>query len=573
MVHEEVLPPPPLSPLSSAEIRLPQAASIHHPVQQQHWLSIISLMMREPNADVKELSTISSHITDGITLPFLSLPHPVSHANTPLVLEHANAVRARLAEYISIGAVVQLPSDVDIQNESVHPLHVIIKPEKKPRVVIDLSRNLNGFLQYTYFRYDNIETAVARSSAGCWYGKLDLSNCFLSFPLHPSVHRYFIFRFDGRYYQFTRMPFGLSTAPLVCTQLLSVVSYALSSLGISHVRYLDDFLLISHDERILQQQLITAQAEINRFGLVINRDKTEGPAQSIVFLGIQIDSLSQTLSCPPSRITELLALLSTARLQRIITRGFLESLIGKLSFAALVLPGARPFLRRMLDTLHACTKLRRSAPIRTDPGFRLDVRYWIDHLQHWNGKAVWRSSASPPFTFATDASLQGFGFYIESAPSSACIDTTAWPSSHRLGAAFSGSYASQHADFHRSHTQIAWCELLAVLAAAITYAPLLRNHSLLFLVDNSTDVYIINRQATRSKALAALLRQLFSVSLEHNVSIAAQHRAGTSNILADFLSRPELHRHQHVHQWQSTYPDHAARLSCVSLVDSASFTA
>ena len=111
---------------------------------------------------------------------------------------------------------------------------------------------------------------------------------------------------------------------------------------------------------------------------------------------------------------------------------------------------------------------------------------------------------------------------------------------------FSGSYAPEHAHLHHSHTQIAWCELLAVVACASTYAPQLAGQSMLFYVDNSTDVHIINRQATRSKALAGLLRQLYSIACKHNISIRAQHRPGVENTLADFLSRPELHRDDHV---------------------------
>ena len=38
----------------------------------------------------------------------------------------------------------------------VQPLHVIIKPDKKPRMVIDLSRNLNDHLQYEYFSYASL---------------------------------------------------------------------------------------------------------------------------------------------------------------------------------------------------------------------------------------------------------------------------------------------------------------------------------------------------------------------------------------------------------------------------------
>ena len=83
-------------------------------------------------------------------------------------------------------------------------------------------------------------------------------------------------------------------------------------------------------------------------------------------------------------------------------------------------------------------------------------------------------------------------------------------------------------------------------------------------MDNSTDVHIINRQATRSKALAGLLRQLYSIALRYNLHIRAQHRPGVDSVLADFLSRPELHCHNHVEQWAVTHPAAPIRASASS---------
>ena len=59
------------------------------------------------------------------------------------------------------------------------------------------------------------------------------------------------------------------------------------------------------------------------------------------------------------------------------------------------------------------------------------------------------------------------------------------------------------------------------MACATTYGPLLSGQSLLFYVDNSTDVHMISRQATRSKALAGLLRQLYGIALQYNLAIRA----------------------------------------------------
>ena len=49
-------------------------------------------------------------------------------------------------------------------------------------------------------------------------------------------------------------------------------------------------------------------------------------------------------------------------------------------------------------------------------------------------------------------------------------------------------------------------------------------------------------QAAHSLATPApLLRQIFTIAVEHNLDLWAEHRAGVDNVLADFLSRPALH--------------------------------
>ncbi len=289
------------------------------------------------------------------------------------------------------------------------------KTGKKPRLVIDLSRNLNDHLEYEYFTYSCVDDAVEASHPGCWYGKLDLSNCFLSFPLHPSVRKYFCFRFEGS-----------CTSSLTCRS----ASAPLLASARSCCRSSTSLWLSSASATSATSTTSSSSADTSRHGppAAARADghppvrprrqpgQDGGPAQSLSFLGVQLDSVAQTVSCTPARVEELTALLRSLLRQRVITRGHAASLIGKLSFAAQVLPGARPFMRRMLDALHRCKSRRHSTPIRIDPGFRDDLRFWAQQLHHWNGRQQWRSSRAPPFVFASDASLRGFGFYLESTP-------------------------------------------------------------------------------------------------------------------------------------------------------------
>ena len=51
---------------------------------------------------------------------------------------------------------------------------------------------------------------------------LDLQDAFLTIAMHPSMHKYLCFDFEGVRYCFLAMVFGLSCAPRIFTKLLKV---------------------------------------------------------------------------------------------------------------------------------------------------------------------------------------------------------------------------------------------------------------------------------------------------------------------------------------------------------------
>ena len=117
-----------------------------------------------------------------------------------------------------------------------------------------------------------------------------------------------------------------TSSPTYSSRHQRKIALALAEHGISDVRYLDDFFLIAKSEEDMSRDLRLAQSVIRQFGLVINPDKTEGPAQQLFFLGVQLDSVAQTVSFTPERVEELTALLRSLLRQRVITRGHTASL-------------------------------------------------------------------------------------------------------------------------------------------------------------------------------------------------------------------------------------------------------
>lgn len=200
-----ILPLPTVDSMSNAS---PLARSmVHDPSYIKRWLRAISEMelahqshaassssalplthvhINKQQALLQQLTVIRQHIAHGVRLDLLGdTPPPLVYANSPSVAQHSDAVRARLAEYMDWGAVQPLASAP--VSDRIQPLLVVLKPGRKPRLCIDLSRNLNEYLILPRFSYTNVSHAVKLSSPGCWYCKLDLTNCYFSFPLHPDA--------------------------------------------------------------------------------------------------------------------------------------------------------------------------------------------------------------------------------------------------------------------------------------------------------------------------------------------------------------------------------------------------
>ena len=277
----------------------------------------------------------------------------------------------------------------------------------------------------------------------------------------------------------------------------------------------------------------TARGVFASHGLVENPDKTEGPAQSITFLGLGIDSISQRLYVPSDKVEELLQLSGDMASRNTTRLRHLQSLVGKFSFVASVLPGARPFFRRLIDATKRQTR-KRPIPITHD--MQEDLRTWAVFLKQWNGQERWVKS--PQFVLGHDASGEGFGFLLEKTPSGFDVNSLPWYL--RPGMAFAGFYSAEHLeDASRS---IQWGEMLAMAASLAIYAPFLRDSSVLLRTDNIADMHIIRRQSTKSLPLLALLRSIYATCAHYNIDIDVEHVPGRLNTVPDYLSRPELHQ-------------------------------
>ena len=128
--------------------------------------------------------------------------------------------------------------------------------------------------------------------------------------------------------------------------------------------------------------------------------------QVLIFLGIELNSLTQTARLPHNKLISTLELLYQWASKKWCTRTELESLIGSFHHVTKVVPPGRTFLHRKIDLL--CAFRSPSHPIRLNTEFRRDLAWWLEFLQSWNGVSFFRmpSICSFPDLFVASVLVQ-----------------------------------------------------------------------------------------------------------------------------------------------------------------------
>lgn len=205
------------------------------------------------------------------------------------------------------------------------PVQLAPKNSHESRFVLDAS-HLTPHLKAPPFRLDPLPKVLLQVPLPPqpYFVKVDLAEAFYHVTLHPQARRLTTFRLDGKYYHFTRMPFGLRPAPFVMQSLATAFSRHLRSNGLWAWSYVDNILAAHSDSSFLQRTILNFVKDLTTCGFKINpKDTCLTPATSIKFLGFCLDSNSSTLSHTPQRVQSLrdtLRLLETPQPQKLYRR-------------------------------------------------------------------------------------------------------------------------------------------------------------------------------------------------------------------------------------------------------------
>ena len=203
--------------------------------------------------------------------------------------------------------------------------------------------------------------------------------------------------------------------------------------------------------------------------------------------------------------------------RKVISKKGLQSVTGLLQFATKVVRPGRPFLRR----LYALQEVG-SHPmhhIRLNKAAQADILWWYLFVEKWNGVSMlWDlHKYSPDISVYSDAS-----------------------GSWGCGALWQQNWFKMLWSEHLQNCSIAVKELVPVVIPAALYGPQWKGKIVLFVVDNTAVVEVLNSTFCRDSHLMHLIHLLVFLASYHNFWFTAKHIAGRVNTLADALSRNNM---------------------------------
>ena len=187
-------------------------------------------------------------VSEGYHIPLMSTPHQLlPPCNPHLSTEDTVILMEEIQSLLQKQAICQIP----VSTKGFYSnMFTVPKKDGGQRPVINL-KHLNKFVKSEHFKMEGLHTVKALLRQNDWMAKVDLKDAFFMVPIAPQHRNLFLFRLEGRTYQFNCLPFGFCTAPRVFTKILKPCVEMLRSLGIRLVIYMDDMLLMASSKQTL----------------------------------------------------------------------------------------------------------------------------------------------------------------------------------------------------------------------------------------------------------------------------------------------------------------------------------
>ena len=399
-------------------------------------------------------------ITKGVPLIFKEQPCPFHLNNHVLNEKERTFVQEEIKSLLNCGAIEKC----DFIPNFVSPIGCVPKKGGKLRMIVDL-RQLNKYCEIPKFSQEDIRCALSLVSSDDYMITCDLKSGFHHVPLDSDYQNYITFCWNGVYYKWKVIPFGLCLSPYYfCKIVRSVIQYFRSQ-GLSVMAYVDDFLLAATNTDIQNQRDYFLDT-LQNLGWHVSWEKSSlDPSQAKRYLGYLLNTaVVPEIKIPQDRIRHLKRDIRRALNSATISAKSLARIAGQcISMSLAVIPG-----KLLLRNTYRLLAKRKSWEDRIiiDLETQRDLNWWLHAFKDWNGRVVKQNVIQEQIF--TDASAIGWGAHLQNRK------------------------ASGHWNYQLFKKTSNYRELMAVRLALLSFAPYIQGKCVQIVSDNITTVAYLN---------------------------------------------------------------------------------
>ena len=244
----------------------------------------------------------------------------------------------------------------------------------------------------------------------------------------------------------------------------------------------------------------------------------EGPSTTLIFLEIELVTIQFELRLPAEKLHRPQSQLQRWAYRKCCKKRDLESLVGYLHDASMIIRPGRTFIRRLIDLPKSAHHRSASSFLRLNVEARSDIWWWHWFISQWNGLSIMQSTRrnNPEVILTSDAS-------------------GSWDAAHtrtQHGSNTSGPRQPRHTILR----QKSYCLSSSLQQFGVHNGKTNQYYA----CDNEAVVQILNSGTSRDPIVMGLMRCLYFIAAKFSLLLSATHLAGADNILADALSRDNL---------------------------------
>ena len=166
------------------------------------------------------------------------------------------------------------------------PIVVVPKKDGRVRLCGDYKVTVNPVLDVDQYPLPRPTDLFATLAGGKYFTTLDLSNAYNQIQLDPSSRTYLTINTHRGLYQYTRLPFGVASAPAIFQKAMDVILQGIDNV----ICYLDDIMVTGKTEEEHLKNLAKVLQCLREHDVRVKRSKCTFMKTSVEYLGHRIDA-------------------------------------------------------------------------------------------------------------------------------------------------------------------------------------------------------------------------------------------------------------------------------------------